>query len=113
MKARGSIHQGHHKLRIDSRDSQCPFIILSAFICNHDLPVRCWTPDKIDEIIYFGDSMYSHALTYRSIPNIRCLLVSHLLVMAKSFDSSLLTIKYGNEYSGFFNGSVVEWLCTY
>ena len=113
MRVRGSIHHGHHKLCTDSRDRQCPFIILSAFICNHDLPARCWTPDKIDEIIYFGDSMYSHALTCGRIPNTRCILVSHLPVVAKSFDSSLLTIKYGNEYSGFFNGSVVELPCTY
>ena len=39
--------------------------------------------------------------------------MSHLPVVAKSFDSSLLTIRYGNEYSGFLNGSVVEWPCTY
>ena len=96
-----------------SRHSQCPFIILSAFICNRHLPARCWTPDKIDEIINFGNRVYSHALSYGSIPNTRCLLVFDLPVVAKSFDSSLLTIKYGNEYSGFFNGSVVEWPCTY
>ena len=77
MNVRGTIHQGHQKRCIDSRDSQCPFIIiLSAFICNHDLPARYWTPDKIDEIIYFSDNMYSDALTYGSIPNTRCLLVS-------------------------------------
>ena len=57
--------------------------------------------------------MYSHALTSGSIPNTRCLLVSDLPVVAKSFDSSLLTIKYRNEHSGFFNGSVVEMPCTY
>ena len=113
MKVRGSIHQGHHKLRMDSRHRQCPFIILSTFICNHHLPARCWTPNKIDEIINFGNSMYSHALTSGSIPNTRCLLVSDLPVVAKSFDSSLLTIKYRNEHSGFFNGSVVEMPCTY
>ena len=113
MKVRGSIHQGHHKLRMDSRHRQCPFIILSIFICNHHLPARCWTPNKIDEIINFGNSMYSHALTSGSIPNTRCLLVSDLPVVAKSFDSSLLTIKYRNEHSGFFNGSVVEMPCTY
>ena len=39
--------------------------------------------------------------------------LSHLPVMAKSFDSSLLTIKYENDYSRFFNGSAVEWACTY
>ena len=42
--------------------------------------------------------------------------LSHLPVMAKSFDSSLLTIKYENEYSGFLMGQLLnepvltEWL---
>ena len=52
--------------------------------------------------------MYSHALTCESIPNTRCLLVSHLPVVEKSFDSSLLAIKYGNEYSGFLMGQLLN-----
>ena len=83
MHVRGSIHQGHHKLCIDSNNSQCPFIILSAFIRNHDLPAKYWTPDKIDEFICFGDGMYSHVLTCGSIPNTRRLLMSHLPVVAQ------------------------------
>ena len=57
--------------------------------------------------------MYSHALTCGSIPNTSSLLVSHLPEVAKSSDGRLHTIKYENEYSGFFNGSAVEWPCTY
>ena len=34
--------------------------------------------------------------------------LSHLPVMAKSFDSSLLTIKYENEYSGFLMGQLLN-----
>ena len=34
--------------------------------------------------------------------------MSHLPVMAKSFDSSLLTIKYENEYSGFLIGQLLN-----
>ena len=54
--------------------------------------------------------MYSHALACGNIPDTSNLLVSHL---PESSDGTFHTIKYENEYSGFFNGSVVEWPCTY
>ena len=54
----------------------------------------------MDEIIYFSDNIYYHALTCGSL--------SHLPVMTKSLDSSLLTIKYENEYSGFLMGQLLN-----
>ena len=110
---RRSIHQGHHSIDIDSRQRQYPFIILSALLCNHSFPAKCWTSEKMDEIIHFGTSMYSHAFTSGSIPNTSSLLVSYLPVVAMSFHSSLLTIKYEHEYAGFFSASFVPWPSMY
>ena len=57
--------------------------------------------------------MYSYALTCGSIPDTSSLLVSNLPEVAKTYHGRLHTIKYEIEYSGFLNGSVVEWPCTY
>ena len=72
---------------------------LSALLYSEKIQVESWTQGDIDQIICYGDELFTKQFQNGRFPNTSSALVKYLPVVTNSIDDYMYTVTYNNSYS--------------